>query len=1117
MNKYTTDTCRSLIDKFLSKGYTGRDLISSLYERLPEHEESIARMIRYVPDINLNNIFYDYEIDVLCQNFREVFYLCYGDDPRNPLFDGETNDLVECIGGMMGIKSGSNILIPYNGINFALHFSNNYEFLTEDAYAKIIARHLGDSCIRISDTVGSSNEIQVSEAIKELCASNRTFDYIYALPHKLLTHTSDIQQNIIQLLSLLNKDGAMALFLDESVCSEPNWINFREQIVINNNLSVTIVRIHNLYAGSIGEGCIFLFRKQPNKTITFADLTHHRFIGYDEVDVDKVLTAYRRKDPEFFISIDKANLKDLYNLDPRHYPIDDETRIKGLIHSFLEQDSHRDINSFILSLFAQTGRLHNKHHIHSLFVNLENEMSIENIEFLDRHIELVINICYGSDILDTLSGRRYHKDHRYYAYIDIVSRIFNNSQQPKDLLLPNGGLEIIPRLNNFHHVTSWVDNQQDIVFETIMQTILHINARIVPSAYMPDRYSHYHEEVFSHIISIKDNQKESPEIAVEKTHEIIHLLKRNLDCNGTMAILLPIEACYKSHWYNLREYLVKEHSTFKTTVISFRTRYALFLIEKAPSYGYDWREYQRIKLVDAINRYEHDINVESIVTAVKGNSSDSMVLLPLDNLDQNLNFIAAPYISKKFVDETADTIPLRDVISLIPTVNIENIKDYSMSNLIISSNDLSSEYLNCNIRINITESDSVKAGAKVTVANGGFFTYTNNKILIGKIDDQPDSSVIRIDNDIIHFNVESSKASLDYILKVLATDKSVARQAELLSKAYNSYYDTTEFIEALLSIRLVIPTLEGQKTELLADSQKEYTNKTEELEKAFNEFKEDMHLKKHAIGQTIFSINNWMTLLKLARKRGEGIVKDSDVIGKAHPHSVYEIYENLEATLKRLQIQISKMDTGYEMLPIHIGITSFINDFISRHPRSEFEYINLVDWCAKDDIPVVNMDEDNNITGISSTDFVLRKGDDLHTIYFPKEALELIFENIISNACSHGFSEAEKAYKVRITGELNGKDISIYVSNNGNPIHKDFSANDVFKYAKSTSDAISGHHGTGGYEVWKLMKQFGGSAEFISTPNEEYTVTYKLTFQISNIYTSSCGSTYYGLRTTTVL
>ena len=135
-------------------------------------------------------------------------------------------------------------------------------------------------------------------------------------------------------------------------------------------------------------------------------------------------------------------------------------------------------------------------------------MSIENIEFLDRHIELVINICYGSDILNTLSGRRYHKDHRYYAYIDIVSRILNNSQQPKDLLLPNGGLEIIPRLNNFHHVTSWVDNQQDIVFETIMQTILHINARIVPSAYMPDRYSHYHEEVFSHIISIKDNQKE---------------------------------------------------------------------------------------------------------------------------------------------------------------------------------------------------------------------------------------------------------------------------------------------------------------------------------------------------------------------------------------------------------------------------------------------------------------------------------------------------------------------------------------------------------------------------------------------------------------------------------
>ena len=1091
MNKYTTDTCRSLIDKFLSKGYTGRDLISSLYERLPEHEESIARMIRYVPDINLNNIFYDYEIDVLCQNFREVFYLCYGDDPRNPLFDGETNDLVECIGGMMGIKSGSNILIPYNGINFALHFSNNYEFLTEDAYAKIIARHLGDSCIRISDTVGSSNEIQVSEAIKELCASNRTFDYIYALPHKLLTHTSDIQQNIIQLLSLLNKDGAMALFLDDSVCSEPNWINFREQIVINNNLSVTIVRIHNLYAGSIGEGCIFLFRKQPNKTITFADLTHHRFIGYDGVDVDKVLTAYRRKDPEFFISIDKANLKDLYDLDPRHYPIDDETRIKGLIHSFLEQDSHRDINSFVLSILAYTDKIRHIQHVGHYIVNLEDVMSRENIEFLTTHIELVIRLCY-TDILDIVHGN--HKDPRFYAYIEIVSKLINNSKRPKrNLLLPNGGIDILPKLKDFYRVTSWVENRGEAVLEHIIQSIMHIDAEIFP----------YHErrsgnELFSHIISIKGPLKNSRNDSTERPEEIIHLLENKLDCNGIMAILLPIEACYKAHWLPLREFLVRKHSTFKTTVISFRTRYALFLIEKSSPWDDDWREYQRIKLVDGINIHEHDINVDAIVAAAKGNHSDSVALLPLDNLDKNLNFIAAPYLSRNFAEEKADTRYLREVVSIIPNVSRDDIQSYTVIDKIISRKDLSSEYLNCKIRINDTERDPIRVGVSYSTANGGYFTYSNNKILIGKIEEQPNNNLVMIDNDVIHFRVDTSQTSLDYILKALTSDKSIAKQAELLSKAYNSYYDTTEFIEALLSIRLVIPTLEGQKTELLADSQKEYTNKTEELEKAFNEFKEDMHLKKHAIGQTIFAVNNWMRLIKRARKRGEGIVKDSDVIGQAHPHSVYEIYENLEATLKRLQIQISKMDTGYEMLPAQIGITSFINDFISRHPRSEFEYINLVDWLAKDDIPVVNIDKDNNITGISSTDFVLRKGDDLHMIYFPTEALELIFENIISNACSHGFSETEKAYKIRITGDINGKDLSIYVSNNGNPIHKDFSANDVFKYAKSTSDAISGHHGTGGYEVWKLMKQFGGSAEFFSTPDEEYTVTYKLTFQISN-------------------
>lgn len=43
------------------------------------------------------------------------------------------------------------------------------------------------------------------------------------------------------------------------------------------------------------------------------------------------------------------------------------------------------------------------------------------------------------------------------------------------------------------------------------------------------------------------------------------------------------------------------------------------------------------------------------------------------------------------------------------------------------------------------------------------------------------------------------------------------------------------------------------------------------------------------------------------------------------------------------------------------------------------------------------------------------------------------------------------------------------------------------------------HFGIGGYEIQKLMREFGGDAEFISDPESEFPVSYKLTFYITNI------------------
>ena len=305
-------------------------------------------------------------------------------------------------------------------------------------------------------------------------------------------------------------------------------------------------------------------------------------------------------------------------------------------------------------------------------------------------------------------------------------------------------------------------------------------------------------------------------------------------------------------------------------------------------------------------------------------------------------------------------------------------------------------------------------------------------------------------------------------------------------------------IDDFLSIKIILPSLNEQNEILLKEGEKGLSNFEHEREAALKEFREDMHMKKHAIGQTIFTVDNWMKLLNLARKEGNGTISDSDIIGKKHPVSVAEIFENLEASMKRLKKQISTMDTGSEFTPVEIGLGSFIQHYITSHPRSEFKYIDQTDCIAQEDFPAHDFQWEPWLTTLSRKDYVWMKGDDLYFINFPEEALNIILDNIISNACAHGFKSNEKSYYIRFKVEISGKNISLLISNNGEPLHKDLDTQGIFKYGNTTGNTSDGHYGIGGYQVWKLMKDFNGTSEVISTPEDNFTVTYKLTFPLSN-------------------
>jgi sensor histidine kinase regulating citrate/malate metabolism len=134
--------------------------------------------------------------------------------------------------------------------------------------------------------------------------------------------------------------------------------------------------------------------------------------------------------------------------------------------------------------------------------------------------------------------------------------------------------------------------------------------------------------------------------------------------------------------------------------------------------------------------------------------------------------------------------------------------------------------------------------------------------------------------------------------------------------------------------------------------------------------------------------------------------------------------------------------------------------------------------------------------------FILNEGDPIEYVEFAPEALEIIFDNIISNACSHGFKDrTNNIIKIELKSE--GDNYVIIVSNNGTALHTQIKPEDVFVYGKTSmmgksSDKGETHFGIGGYEVKKLMHEFGGDADFISNIESDFPISYKLTFYNTN-------------------
>lgn len=237
------------------------------------------------------------------------------------------------------------------------------------------------------------------------------------------------------------------------------------------------------------------------------------------------------------------------------------------------------------------------------------------------------------------------------------------------------------------------------------------------------------------------------------------------------------------------------------------------------------------------------------------------------------------------------------------------------------------------------------------------------------------------------------------------------------------------------------------------------------------DFREDIHMKRHAMGQTIQAVGNWWKVLETVRLN-ESCINVDAVIDEDNL-TLGEVLDNIKSCIARVKVQIDKLDRGYNAIPVKIDLVTFVEAYQSSHKSPIFHYSKL--------------DYEKEIDEETQDRFQ-------YNILFPKEVLNMILNNIVSNACSHGFGNVvSKANIIKMSIENIGEGYVLSISNNGKPCPLDMTPANMIKYGESSD--LQHHCGIGAYEVNQLLRDFGGTLEIILIPNGEYPVEYRLTFK----------------------
>lgn len=360
------------------------------------------------------------------------------------------------------------------------------------------------------------------------------------------------------------------------------------------------------------------------------------------------------------------------------------------------------------------------------------------------------------------------------------------------------------------------------------------------------------------------------------------------------------------------------------------------------------------------------------------------------------------------------------------------------------------------------------------------------KWLVGYVKDDPTNKFVCI--DIVPYLLPKRNIDVRYIAALLLFPEV---KEQILTICDGSITAKTM---SLILDRIIVPKhTPKERIQFLADANYDALMSTkQELKKNHEDYKKAVRMRKHALTQSLSSIEAMFYALDAYRLRQNGKLADEDVISRRKGTTVKEAFEFIEPNLKNMMVTLEHIaDVEYSFdNPQMIDPERFIEAYVAQKESGWLNFKPIINWKKG------NNQFGNDVRDPETGNMIAYADDPIAVLYFSKDALKRVLDNVVANAIAHGFTDSKRNdYKLRFSWHTDGMNLVVVVENNGTAIPADRDTASLLEYGVSGALHHDGHNGIGCNEIDDIMRRYDGSVEIVSTPNEEYTVKYILKFK----------------------